>query len=481
MAFEDLNLGGVGRQIGSSLGLQALYRRPQGSGIDFMAFARGAQIARDQSWQERLRQEEADRMRLRGIRRQDAEQGRRDTLTANRYLSTLPENRQRGMDAGLSSTELFLEQRRDIVEDGGFQGLAQGAQSQVLAQLKERGTLLMDRLAKAGRMQEAAQVARGIGLIEPFSQRQIQLRNASADETLQIVGDALGFGAPDANGNVMVAGVEVPASSVVALAKRNPEDFSSVYTLAAALDAERRNRLALAGPPTAVGGAAVPQTGAAPAGQQPVIDVPYTPPEIPVAQPAPPTLSATLGLPDQPGLSELLAQSRTPTAAAAAQFQNPQAVPSGLEQLQSRLETLEAIPTKTLFEMPEGLQTQYMAQAQDIRTAIENLANLPLVTTNFEVDEIAEEAVASYSNPTTAKLIATRDPKQALADLKKIERELARVQQFAALQPKTVIPIPGRGGLTRTIAPRLPPELAQQVSRLTSARETLQAALEAVQ
>ena len=222
------------RALGYQSGVNALLRRPQGSGIDFLAIARGSQIARDQSWQERLREQEARRMELQNVNWQDRLNQRNRNRQTSQYLSSLSANRQRAVDAGLSPAEFLQEQRQQMLADEAFRSFDPETQEQIIGELSANARVTAGNLYNTGRTREALELAQSFGLVPKATNVDVALQTGDAGRILEALNTSRGSNfALNPDNTVTVNGVDVPVNRLAQYLAATPTNTASVLTPAA--------------------------------------------------------------------------------------------------------------------------------------------------------------------------------------------------------------------------------------------------------
>lgn len=194
-----------------SQGFQALMQRPQAGTLDFTSFARGAAIADDMNWRDRIRSLDEDRLR----RTQEDELHDRQART---YMASLLTNMQTAASAGVDPTDFFIQQREQILADPAYQNMPAEVQHQVINRLGNSVALQMQSLMNAGDTQGISRLADAYGLTTPVNQP--MLAGSAGDYAGQI--DAINqmYGSdiqlsPDGS-TVAMNGMTMPANAAIA-------------------------------------------------------------------------------------------------------------------------------------------------------------------------------------------------------------------------------------------------------------------------
>lgn len=187
-------------------GLQALLQRPSHGTLDFLGFARGAAIADEMNWRDKVRSLDEDRLR----RAQTDEVQERQART---YMATLLTNMQTAASAGVDPTDFFIQQREQMMADPSFQNMPAEVQHMVINRLGNSVALQMQALRNAGDLQGISRLANAYGLTTPVNDA--RLAGASGDFARQIeaVNNLYGSNiqlSPDGT-TVSFNGLEVPA------------------------------------------------------------------------------------------------------------------------------------------------------------------------------------------------------------------------------------------------------------------------------
>lgn len=195
-----------------SQGLSALLRGPSHGTIDFMGFARGAALADEMNWRDRLRSQ--DEIRLQ--RSMDDEQHERQART---YMASLLTNMQTAASAGVDPTDFFIQQREQMLADPNFQAMPAEVQHLVINRLGNSAALQLQALKNAGDVQGIQRLSDAFGLTSPVNApamaghvgdygAQINAINAMYGSDIQL--------SPDGS-TVSMAGLSMPAHEAIAV------------------------------------------------------------------------------------------------------------------------------------------------------------------------------------------------------------------------------------------------------------------------
>lgn len=193
-----------------SPGLQALLQRPNHGTLDFLGFARGAAIADEMNWRDKVRSLDEDRLR----RAQLDEMQERQART---YMASLLTNMQTAASAGVDPTDYFIQQREQMLADPAFQNMPAEVQHMVINRLGNSVALQMQALRNADDLQGIRRLADAYGLSTPVNEA--RLAGASGDFARQIEAVNRMYGSdiqlsPDGT-TVSFNGMEVPAPFAV--------------------------------------------------------------------------------------------------------------------------------------------------------------------------------------------------------------------------------------------------------------------------
>lgn len=227
--------------------LASLYR-PQrhGSGIDFMAFARGAAAGRDANWIDEVRANkriEMDAKRGETLRQiQDREWDRE----AQRFTSTMMRNRQFAADAGVSPTDYLITQREQLLEDPNFRYMQPEVQQRILNQIGMAARTHMEELTNTGRLQDALRVGQAFGMTPSPTEVHAAGQTGESARILDSVNRRFGTNyAVDDEGFVDVNGINIPLNLVVQHVQTTG-DAANLPALAAQWQAQELEREAQA-------------------------------------------------------------------------------------------------------------------------------------------------------------------------------------------------------------------------------------------
>lgn len=184
-------------------GIQALLTdRPKFS-IDFLATARGQQMADDVGWQNRTRD-------IANQKFQDYERERNINRAVVDYLAPLQANFQTALAAGKTPSEFLQEQMAQMVAQPQFNQLDPVVQSRIIGGLTNQAKLEVNNLLRTGQTDAAAKLAQSFGIsgLVPQNAAVMQAGNA-----LDMIAAAAPSAAIDREaGTVTVAGQTMPAS-----------------------------------------------------------------------------------------------------------------------------------------------------------------------------------------------------------------------------------------------------------------------------
>lgn len=221
-----------GDALGSSIGLQGLMTPSSHIGIDFMAGARGAQMARDVNWQERLRKQEAERMGMQSDMWQDRREQRERNRESQRWAAEFSKARQQAANQGLPFTD-FAERYMDMLhDDPRFLNQDPLMQQKIIGDLASVFAVESADLFKTGHRDEARRLNDLMGRAAPETDIRRAARMGDAETVMGILGQTMGVDlTPDENGMVVIGGQKVPMTSVMAKIAETPDDASALLGL----------------------------------------------------------------------------------------------------------------------------------------------------------------------------------------------------------------------------------------------------------
>lgn len=227
-------------QFGSGKGVSELYSQPS-TGIDFLAFERGAQMARDQSFQQKLRENELRNIRVRGLNIADKLEQRDINRTTQQYLSTVPQNRALAIQAGVSPDEFLVQQLRQINNDEAFQNFSDPVKQNILHQLTNIAKVTAGDLYNTGEGARAQNLARAFGMVSPINDVQLALRSGNVDRVLEAYNAKFGqtlVRNPD--GTINFNGVNVEPNTFMSFIAAGGGNFAAGFKPAGIRDARNK-------------------------------------------------------------------------------------------------------------------------------------------------------------------------------------------------------------------------------------------------
>lgn len=455
-------------QLGMNYGLRALARQPRTSGIDFMAIARGEQMARAQNWQDRLRRQAAERMRLQQINWNDRLEQRNQNQTASHFLSTLSANRQDALNAGFSQADFLIQQRRQMLADPDYTELDPETQQLVMQRYNDTVKDAIDNLYQAGNWKDAYRLSQDSGLVSPVGEIDLAARSGDVEA---VVNELQSRGADIQllpNGQVEYNGQLLDQSLVMGALRDAPRDASQLSALnaqimlmgrqeeAAGDQAYRNYVLAGAGRPGDImsraefdalfSGAQQPAAGAttptpaqagaatatpAQAGAQTATAEPT--PVVPLIPPAPAQASESLAL-----VKEAIAAG---TLADLARV-NPETIDLANQALASRLQAAEGV-TFAELQAASPEQRALLAEARSQGASLsERLAEARQGGVTGERSELVALANSIGDSDITIQAYARENPVLAEAQLERIDE---------LINTLSVLPEPGGFSMTGPI------------------------------
>lgn len=191
-------------------GIQALLTdRPKFS-IDFLATARGQQMADDVGWQNRTRD-------IANQKFQDYERERNINRAVVDYLAPLQANFQTALAAGKTPSEFLQEQMAQMVAQPQFNQLDPVVQSRIIGGLTNQAKLEVNNLLRTGQTDAAAKLAQSFGIsgLVPQNAAIMQAGNAL---------DMIAAAAPN-------AAIDRGAGTVTVNGQTMPAAFAATYLL----------------------------------------------------------------------------------------------------------------------------------------------------------------------------------------------------------------------------------------------------------
>lgn len=181
------------------------------AGIDFMAIARGRQLARDENWQDVKRAQEEQKFAIQREKWQDEVRELAFNREAQAYVAPLVGNMQAAASAGIGSAEYLIQQREQILADPNFQRFSPEVQNRVLTTLGQSVRGQLQDLQRMGQPQEAIRLAQAYGLVPPANALDVARFSGDPMAILDFFNSQYGANLnvnPD--GTVTVAGQNVP-------------------------------------------------------------------------------------------------------------------------------------------------------------------------------------------------------------------------------------------------------------------------------
>lgn len=191
-------------------GIQALLTNRPKFSIDFLATARGQQMADDVGWQNRTRD-------IANQKFQDYERERNINRAVVDYLAPLQANFQTALAAGRSPSEFLQEQMAQMMAQPQFNQLDPIVQSRIIGGLTNQAKLEVNNLLRTGQTDAAAKLAQSFGISGLVPQ------NAAVMQA----GDALDMIATVAPG----ATIDREAGTVTVNGQTMPASFAATYIL----------------------------------------------------------------------------------------------------------------------------------------------------------------------------------------------------------------------------------------------------------
>lgn len=148
------------------------------SGIDFMAFAKGAEAAKDLNWRDQLREQERAKM-FKANWQEDLKD------TAQAYTSTFMHSLQQAAQAGIPTHEALTMFRDQIMADPYYQQMPIQAQQMVQSRLLDTVRLQADELTRQGRMPETMRLLESFGMSSPFTQVDVAAAHGSPEQFVE--------------------------------------------------------------------------------------------------------------------------------------------------------------------------------------------------------------------------------------------------------------------------------------------------------
>ena len=132
------------------------------NGIDFMAFAKGAEAAKDLNWRDMMRAREEKRLVEQDVQNET-------NKIAQNYMSTFMHNLQVAAKAGVPTHVALAQFRDQILNDPYYQGMPDIAKQAVQTRLLQTVRLQADELVKQGRMPETMKLLESFGMTSPYN------------------------------------------------------------------------------------------------------------------------------------------------------------------------------------------------------------------------------------------------------------------------------------------------------------------------
>lgn len=214
-------------------GIQALLTNRPRFSIDFLATARGQQMADDVGWQNRTRD-------IANQQFQDYERERNINRAVVDYLAPLQANFQTALAAGKTPSEFLQEQMAQMMAQPQFNQLDPVVQSRIIGGLTNQAKLEVNNLLRTGQTDAAAKLAQSFGIsgLVPQNAAVMQAGNA-----LDMIAAAAPSAAIDRNaGTVTVNGQTMPAAFAAAYLLRSNGNASGLVF--AAEDWRRQQEIA---------------------------------------------------------------------------------------------------------------------------------------------------------------------------------------------------------------------------------------------
>ena len=214
-------------------GIQALLTNRPRFSIDFLATARGQQMADDVGWQNRTRD-------IANQKFQDYERERNINRAVVDYLAPLQANFQTALAAGRTPSEFLQEQMAQMMAQPQFNQLDPVVQSRIIGGLTNQAKLEVNNLLRTGQADAAAKLAQSFGIsgLVPQNAAVMQAGNA-----LDMIAAAAPSAAIDRNaGTVTVNGQTMPAAFAAAYLLRSNGNASGLVF--AAEDWRRQQEIA---------------------------------------------------------------------------------------------------------------------------------------------------------------------------------------------------------------------------------------------
>lgn len=302
-------------------------------GIDFMAIARGAELANELNWKDEQRAFERDKMAFARDELMDKARERDWRRRAAAYSAPIISNWQRATAAGVAPDEFIQQQMQQIHADPGFQRLAPEAQGAVQEQLLQSAKGIIGTLHNTGQLDRASALARAVGFVDPVNPVVASMRSGDVQTGIDAVNQHYGANlALNDDGTVTINGVKVPAHDALldiaraqsasgAYARLTPLQQAAEYrelqrqalenqraaTAAAAAQQAQIMNAAVNGVPDGKGGWLLPPPGytqpAAPSALQQAQEMMGPPANLAVFDPmAPPGSDASAGVSGQYGM-----------------------------------------------------------------------------------------------------------------------------------------------------------------------------------
>lgn len=185
------------------------------AGIDFMAIARGRQLARKENRQDRVWAQEDLKRELERETWQDELRDIKYNREAMAYVAPLITHLQTAQAAGLSPVDYLLQQRDQIMADPAFLAFSPEVQNRVLSTLGQSMRVTAQDLQQTGRFDDAQRLTEGFNVVSPVTGIDQARAAGSPQQALDFLNSQYGSEYfIDENGMVNVEGTLVPADQV---------------------------------------------------------------------------------------------------------------------------------------------------------------------------------------------------------------------------------------------------------------------------
>lgn len=184
--------------------------------IDFMAIAKGRQLARNENWQDRVRAQQEEKYAIQRELWQDQIAERAINRESQAYVAPLISNMQMAASAGVTPVDFLIQQREQVMADPNFQNASPEVQQRILNTLGQTVRAQLQDLQRTGDFGSVQRLAQAYGLISPTTD--IDVARAQGDPETILNATNAQFGSnftlnPDGR-TVTVAGVNVPVEQV---------------------------------------------------------------------------------------------------------------------------------------------------------------------------------------------------------------------------------------------------------------------------